>query len=150
VLVESAAGGLGAMCVSHGQEADPIRVSLEAEAQSHPGEALTYLRLPGAGGTPPPPPPGSNGNPFCPRAVDGGFGPQTTRALQWVLHVATDGSFGPITKRALQTHLHVAADGQIGPITIRALQAHVGATQDGPWGPLTTEALQRSLNAGRF
>lgn len=149
VLVESGASGLSAMCVSHGQEADPIRVSLADEAQSHPGEPLTYLQLPGAGGSAPTPP-SSNGNPFCPLAVDGGFGPQTTKALQWKLGVATDGSFGPESKKALQTYLHVTPDGSIGPITIKALQAHVGATQDGQWGQLTTEALQRALNAGRF
>ncbi|WP_052434516.1 peptidoglycan-binding domain-containing protein [Streptacidiphilus melanogenes] len=150
VLVESAAGGLGAMCVSHGQEADPIKVSLEVESKSHAGQPLTYLRLPDAGGTPTPPPPSSNGNPFCPLAVDGSFGPQSTKALQWVLGVATDGDFGPASKRALQAHLHVAVDGEIGPITVRALQAHVGAAQDGQWGPNTTKALQTSLNAGRF
>ncbi len=149
VLTESAAGGLGALCVSHGQEGDPIHVSLEVEAQSHSGEPLTYLSLPGGGGSAPTPPP-SSGNPFCPLAVDGGFGPQTTKALQWKLGVATDGSFGPESKKALQTYLHVPADGDIGPITIKALQAHVGATQDGQWGELTTEALQRALNAGRF
>lgn len=144
VLVESAANGLGALCVSHGQEADPIRTTLQDEANSHRGEPLTYLRLPG-GGTPP-----SKGNPFCPLAVDGQFGANSTKALQWVLGVATDGQFGTDTKKALQSHLHVAVDGQIGPKTVKALQAHVGAVQDGVWGPDTTKALQKALNAGRF
>jgi peptidoglycan hydrolase-like protein with peptidoglycan-binding domain len=147
VLVQSAAGGYDALCVSHGQEADPIRVALSVEAASHSGETLTFLRLQ-ASGSPPPPPP--DGNPFCPLAVDGSFGPQTIEALQWKLRVTTDGVFGPVTKKALQTYLKVTPDGDIGPVTIKALQAHVGATQDGQWGPLTTEALQRALNAGRF
>ncbi|KPI14958.1 hypothetical protein OK074_8545 [Actinobacteria bacterium OK074] len=149
VLLESAAKGLGAMCVSHGQEADPIRVPLSDEVSSHPGEPLTYLRLPGAGSTSPTPP-SSTGNPFCPLVVDGGFGPKTIKALQWVLKVPTDGDFGPQSKKALQSHLHVPVDGDIGPQTIKALQTHVGVTPDGQWGKLTTEGLQRSLNAGRF
>ncbi|MFJ9711740.1 peptidoglycan-binding protein [Streptomyces sp. NPDC101234] len=149
VLVESAAGGLGALCVSHGQEADPIRTTLADEANSHRGEPLTYLRLPG-GGTGSPTPPASNHNPYCPLAVDGGFGPDTTKALQWVLGVTADGEFGPNTKKALQSHLHVPVDGQIGPQTIKALQAHVGVPQDGDWGKQTTEGLQKALNAGRF
>jgi len=41
ILVESAAKGLGALCVSHGQEADPIRTTLADEANSHRGEPLT-------------------------------------------------------------------------------------------------------------
>ena len=100
------------------------------------------------GGTPSPPP--KTGNPFIPLAVDGSFGPLTTKALQWRLGVATDGIFGSLTKLALQRHLGVTADGDIGPITIKALQRHVGVAQDGIWGPLTTEGLQRSLNANRF
>jgi peptidoglycan hydrolase-like protein with peptidoglycan-binding domain len=144
VLVESAAGGHDALVVSHGQEADPCRVPLSVEAAAHPGEPITFLRLQ-AGGAPVP-----TGNPFCPLAVDGDFGPMTIRALQWRLGIATDGIFGPQSKMALQRYLKVPADGIIGPVTVRALQKHVGAAQDGQWGPLTTEALQQALNAGRF
>jgi hypothetical protein len=146
VLVQSAAGGHDALCVSHGQEADPIRVALSVEAASHPGEPLTFLQL-RVGGSPPPKP---HGNLFCPLTVDGSFGPDTTKALQWKLGVATDGIFGPLTKKALQRYLKVTPDGDIGPQTVKALQKHVGATQDGQWGPKTTEALQRALNAGTF
>ena len=91
VLVQSAAGGHDALCVSHGQEADPIRVALSVEAASHSGETLTFLRLQASGSAPPPP----QGDPFCPLAVDGSFGPQTIKALQWKLRVTTDGVFGP-------------------------------------------------------
>lgn len=148
VLVQSAAGGDGALCVSHGQEGDPIQVALSVEIASHQGEALTFLRLEAGGAVPPPPP--SHGNPFCPLAVDGVFGPQTTKAMQWKLGVATDGVFGPETKKALQRYLGVTVDGDIGPVTVKALQRRVGATQDGQWGPETTKALQRALNAGTF
>ncbi len=147
VLVQSAAGGDSALCVSHGQPGDPIEVELSVEIAAHSGEALTFLQL-RAAGTPAPPP--GNGNPYAPVVVDGIFGPQTIKAMQWKLGVTADGSFGPITKEALQRYLHVTPDGNIGPVTVKALQAHVGATQDGQWGPLTTEALQRALNAGRF
>lgn len=134
--------------VSHGQEADPIRVLLSVEESAHSGETLTFLRLGVGGSTPTPPPTG--GNPFIPLVVDGSFGPLTIKALQWKLKVATDGVFGPLTKEALQRYLKVTADGDIGPVTIEALQRHVGATADGVWGPLTTEALQRALNASKF
>ena len=147
VLVQSAAGGYDALCVSHGQEADPIRVALSVEAASHSGETLTFLRLQ-ASGSPPPPP---QGNPFCPLAVDGSFGPQTIEALQWKLRVTTDGVFGPVTKKALQTYLHVTPDGDIGPVTIEALCRRTSARpRTASGGGCTTEALQRALNAGVF
>jgi peptidoglycan hydrolase-like protein with peptidoglycan-binding domain len=134
------------LVVSHGREADPDRTLLSVQIAGQP-PGVTVLRLL-AGGSPPPPPPG--GNPFTPLAVDGSFGPLTTKALQWKLGVATDGIFGPVTKMALQRHLGVTPDGDIGPVTIMALQRHVGVAQDGIWGPLTTEGLQRSLNANTF
>lgn len=138
------------LVVSQGTEADPSRSLLSGmitwfEQHGHPG--VTYLRLQTSGSAPPPP---NTGNPFTPLAVDGSFGPLTTKALQWRLGVATDGIFGPLTKLALQRHLGVTADGVIGPITIKALQRRVGVTQDGIWGAQTTEGLQRSLNANTF
>jgi peptidoglycan hydrolase-like protein with peptidoglycan-binding domain len=137
--------------VSHGGESDPSRSPLSGMISwfgqhGHPG--VTYLRLPTSGPPPPPPPP--DHNPFIPLAVDGSFGPLTTKALQWRLGVATDGIFGPLTKLALQRHLGVTPDGDIGPVTIKALQRRVGVSQDGIWGPQTTEGLQRSLNANTF
>lgn len=104
---------------------------------------------------PPPPPPGdtyqerATHNTFTPVAVDGSFGPATTRALQFVLGVATDGIFGPVSKRALQEMLGVAVDGDIGPITVHALQVKVSdPSPDGVWGPQTTTCLQVALNHG--
>jgi len=81
------------------------------------GQTLTFLRLE-AGGSPPPPPP--HGNPYLPLAVDGAFGPQTIKALQWKLGVTTDGIFGPNTKKALQ-----------GPAA-RAERGHVLTRPPGP------------------
>jgi peptidoglycan hydrolase-like protein with peptidoglycan-binding domain len=97
------------------------------------------------------PPLASNGNPWCPLAVGGVFGPLTTRALQWVCHVdPQDGVFGLVSRQALQAHLYVTEDGIVGPETVKALQARVGATQDGIWGSQTTRCLQQALNTGRF
>lgn len=116
------------LVVSHGREADPDRTLLSVQIAGQP-PGVTFLRLL-AGGPPPPP---TTGNPFIPLAVDGSFGPLTTKALQWKLGVATDGIFGPVTKMALQRHLGVTPDGDIGPVTIMALQRHVGVAQDGIW-----------------
>jgi hypothetical protein len=109
VLVQSAAGGDGALCVSHGQPGDPVQVPLTVEIAAHSGEPLTFLQLQ-ATGAPPAPPPG-NGNPYFPLVVDGIFGPQTIKATQWKLGVTADGIFGPLTKEALQRYLHVTPDG---------------------------------------
>lgn len=94
-------------------------------------------------------PPGRN--PWTPLAVDGMFGPMTTRALQWACHLAPqDGTFGPVSKQALQAHLFVLEDGIIGPVTVTALQRRVGAPETGSWDPPTTRDLQLMLNAGTF
>lgn len=111
---------------------------------------------------PPPPPPAPSGNPYGPLDVDGGFGFNTKRALQWRLNqhvffggqpipfLVEDGDFGPSSKRALQWYLGVRQDGAIGATTIRALQGHLGVRQDGVWGPGTTRALQQRLNENTF
>lgn len=83
-------------------------------------------------------------------AVDGDFGPATTRALQRALGVTADGDFGPASTRALQNFLGITADGDWGPITTRALQAFLGVAVDGDFGPASTRALQERLNAGTF
>jgi hypothetical protein len=49
-LVQSAAGGNDAQCVSHGQPGDPIQVPLSVEIAAHSGEPLTFLQLEAAGG----------------------------------------------------------------------------------------------------
>ena len=87
-------------------------------------------------------------NTHTPIAVDGRFGPLSTKALQYVVGTAVDGGWGPDSIRHLQAMLGVAVDGRQGPITIKELQARVGAAQDGAWGTETTTAVQRHLNAG--
>lgn len=123
VLTQSAAGGNGAMCVSHGRQGDPVQVPLSEEIVAEP---ITFLRLMPGGAVPPQGGP----NPFCPLDVDGDFGPDT--------------------KMALQRHLGVDPDGDVGPDTIKALQRRVGVTQSGVWGAETTKGLQLKLNANTF
>lgn len=83
-------------------------------------------------------------------AVDGQWGPATTKVLQARLGVEVDGQLGYNTIRALQTWLGVTADGEMGYNTISALQKAVGSPVDGELGPNTVRALQASLNAGGF
>lgn len=44
-LVESAAMGNDAQCVSHGQPGDPIQTMLSVEIAAHSGEPITFLQL---------------------------------------------------------------------------------------------------------
>ncbi|MDF8266358.1 transglycosylase family protein [Luteipulveratus flavus] len=82
-------------------------------------------------------------------AVDGSFGPKTTRAVQKWVGVTQDGSFGPISKRALQRKVGVTPDGSIGPRTVAALQSRIGISRDGAsyLNARTVAGLQRYLNA---
>ena len=81
-------------------------------------------------------------------ALDGSFGPLTTKAVQKWVGTVQDGSFGPITKRALQRKLGVVQDGMIGPKTIYALQTRIGISHDGAYqlNYRTVRALQAYLN----
>jgi len=142
VLTQIAAGGNGALCVSHGQQGDPVEVPLSEEIVAQP---ITFLRLMPGGAVP-----AQGPNPFCPLDVNGDFAAITIMALQWKLGVDQDGDFGPDTKTALQRHLGVDADGDVGPDTIKALQRHVSVSQSGVWGKETTRGLQRALNANTF
>ena len=142
VLIQSAAGGDGALCVSHGRPGDPVEVPLSEEIVAQP---ITFLRLMPGGAVPQ-----SGPNPYLPLDVDGDFGPNTTKALQFKLGVDQDGDFGPISTTALQRHLGVTANGELGPDTIKALQRRVGVSQSGVWGAETTKGLQRALNAKTF
>ncbi len=81
-------------------------------------------------------------------AVDGEWGPDTTKALQTVLGVPADGEFGPQTIAAFQTKLGAPADGEWGPVSIAILQRALGVTDDGIEGPATVSAMQQRLNAG--
>lgn len=107
---------------------------------------------PAPGNAPAPAPAGTNWA-TVQIAVDGDFGPQTKKKLQYALGFRggdIDGYFGPVSKRRLQAKLGQVQDGNIGPVTVRALQRHLGCYVDGNWGPQTTTFLQRRLNAGTF
>jgi len=82
-------------------------------------------------------------------AVDGSFGPNTTRAVQRWVGVAQTGSMSYNTRTALQRKVGVRADGDIGPKTIAALQARIGTYRDGSsrLNSRTVRALQSYLNA---
>lgn len=108
-------------------------------------------------------------------AVDGWWGPATTRALQAYLGTPQDGvvsaqlihnevlypaagdgwewvpdGAGSQVVRALQSHLGISVDGYAGYDTARALQAHVGSPADGYVGMDTVAKLQDALNQGRL
>ena len=108
-------------------------------------------------------------------AVDGEWGPATTRALQRYLGTTVDGivsgqrakyrrnwpscltsswRFGATGSSpmvaALQRLIGCAADGIAGPATCKALQRRLGVSVDGVFGPQSVKALQRALNNGRI
>lgn len=109
-------------------------------------------------------------------AVDGMWGPETTKALQRVLGTHVDGVLsgqvkqswnsavpsaawvspyaarGSLVIKALQRKLKVTEDGFLGPQTIRALQRKLGTPVDGVISrkySLMVAKLQRNLNAGK-
>ena len=112
-------------------------------------------------------------------AVDGFWGPATSRAVQGSLGTEVDGivsdqyapyassnpgllpsswewhsrtTLGSDMVRALQRKVGAEIDGIAGPKTIRALQRHLGTVQDGVVSSPSAcvKELQRRLNAGAF
>lgn len=103
-------------------------------------------------------------------AVDGQWGPSTTRALQRKFGTAVDGvisgqkrgawnagvnsakwgSGGSQLIAAMQRWLGIPADGYLGPQTVRALQARMGTPVDGVISAQSQAVaeMQRRLNAG--
>lgn len=79
-------------------------------------------------------------------AVDGVWGPATTRRLQEVLGVTVDGEIGPETLNALAIWLGQTARGAFTLQMRTALQHRVGVQADGVIGPITVRAFQRYLN----
>lgn len=79
-------------------------------------------------------------------AIDGSWGPATTRRLQEVLNCAIkDGIIsGQIKNRANQSIPSIQF-GHGGSDVIRALQALLGVPLDGNFGPLTCLALQKRM-----
>ena len=85
-------------------------------------------------------------------AVDGTFGPATTRALERWIGVSQDGSLSTADIKALQTKVGAEADGKIGAETTRKLRAAIGQGSNGVWdfrtNYSTVKALQQFLNSG--
>lgn len=59
--------------------------------------------------------------------------------------LAVDGRFGPATTRKLQRWIGVPQDGHMSSSDIRALQRKIGAKPDGKWGSSTTRKLQQKM-----
>lgn len=104
-------------------------------------------------------------------AIDGSWGPATTRRLQEVLNCMIKdgiisgqirnpanqaipsvqfGNGGSNMIRRLQALLSVPSDGNFGPITCLALQKRMGTIQDGIISPVSdcVKVMQRRLNEG--
>jgi peptidoglycan hydrolase-like protein with peptidoglycan-binding domain len=105
-------------------------------------------------------------------AVDGYWGPLTSKEVQGRLGVNVDGYMGPVSVKALQSKLGTIVDGVVSGQTrdirdkylvgwveeaigiesdgvsavVRKLQTTLGVTVDGFCGPKTIAALQRRLN----
>ena len=126
-----------------------------------------YLRYVGANNSAPPAPAGTN------LAVDGSWGPATTRRLQQILGTTADGVIsgqircpaneniasiqfgnGGSDMVAAMSHAMGITDmpRNIGPGFVSALQRRMGTTVDGVISPTSdcVAALQRRLNLGRW
>ncbi|NHN55550.1 transglycosylase [Calidifontibacter sp. DB0510] len=103
----------------------------------------------GSGTTPTPPPSRSAPRPTAKLAIDGSFGPLTTRATQKLLGLPQTGAFDYRTRTALQRRVGTVPDGSIGPKSVAAMQHYLGISHDGAWylNSRTVMAWQRYLNA---
>ncbi|GEK88874.1 LysM domain-containing protein [Alkalibacterium putridalgicola] len=78
-------------------------------------------------------------------AVDGAWGPATTKRLQQVLGTDVTGLIGGQSRHAVTNNIPSVRFGKDGSMVVRALQGRVGAYVDGSLGPNTIKALQRYL-----
>ena len=108
----------------------------------------------------------SDGNPYCPLAVDGQFGPASTRAFQWRCNhdgvqpqLVIDGSFGPNTAKAVERITGCDLDGDLRPgyannDATRLEHYLVGlgifVPISGVWDAPCSKGVQLSLNNGSF
>ncbi|MEO2095879.1 MAG: transglycosylase family protein [Brachybacterium sp.] len=85
-------------------------------------------------------------------AVDGKFGPATTRSLQGWIGVSQDGSLSTSDIKVLQTKIGAGRDGKIGPETTGKLRAAIGLGSNGArdfrTDSATVHSLQSFLNSG--
>lgn len=78
-------------------------------------------------------------------AVDGSWGPATTKRLQQVLGTDVTGLIGGQSRHAVTNNIPSVRFGKGGSMVVRALQGRVGAYVDGSLGQNTIKALQRYL-----
>jgi hypothetical protein len=106
-------------------------------------------------------------------AVDGYWGPETTKALQKALGTVQDGYLsnqsknsitstltggvefgkgGSMVIKTLQKKIGAKVDGYLGPETIRKLQKYLGTIQDGKLSKpsMVVKEMQKQLNQGTF
>ncbi|MGP5125935.1 transglycosylase family protein [Brachybacterium tyrofermentans] len=85
-------------------------------------------------------------------AVDGKFGPATTRAVESWIGVSPNGHLSTSDIKVLQKKVGASADGKIGAKTTAKLRAAIGLKSNGAWdfrtNYSTTKALQSFLNSG--
>lgn len=79
-------------------------------------------------------------------AVDGYWGPETTKALQKALGTVQDGYLSNQSKNSITSTLTGGVEfGKGGSMVIKTLQKKIGAKVDGYLGPETTRKLQKYL-----
>lgn len=78
-------------------------------------------------------------------AVDGYWGPATTRALQAYFKTPIDGVISGQYRNASTLNIPSVKFGTSGSLLVKAMQRWLGVTQDGYLGPITVKALQRKL-----
>lgn len=79
-------------------------------------------------------------------AIDGSWGPATTRRLQEVFDtVGKDGVISGQIKNRANRNIQSAQFGQGGSNVVRALQKLLNTTQDGNFGPATCKLLQQRM-----
>lgn len=81
-------------------------------------------------------------------AIDGSFGPATTRRLQQVLGTQVTGAIGGQQRTAITENIASVQFGSGGSMVVREMQRRLGLPQNqqgGLFGPLTLRALQRRM-----
>ncbi len=81
-------------------------------------------------------------------AIDGSFGPATTRRLQQVLGTQVTGAIGGQRRTAITENIASVQFGSGGSMVVREMQRRLGLPQNqqgGLFGPLTLRALQRRM-----
>jgi len=78
-------------------------------------------------------------------AIDGSWGPATTRRLQQVLGTPADGVISGQYRNAITNNIHSVRFGTGGSLMVREMQRRLSVRVDGYFGPITLRALQRRM-----